>query len=143
MSSSTEAIKMRASSMLGVLTFFLAIFPGTLLAVFSAGLIVSLLSELPALIDASPARLLIALAISAMGIVGYVALWYAMVRPVTRGIAVGLLLGIVAALSGVALLWGESYFAGWAHAFLFGGPILMACVHIGRLLIAPMKSEPR
>ena len=118
---------------LGFTTFIVGIVPGTLLAwsaVIGLGVGVDALLTTP--IDGPRAFLGPAvLLFPVMGLVGYVALWRAALVPViTPTVAIGLSLGILGAAGALARLYVSQWSFSWFE--LFGGPIVIAVIHLGR-----------
>lgn len=119
--------------LLGFTTFIVGIAPGTLLA-WSAviGLGVGLDELLTTPIDGARAFLgLVVLLFPVIGLVGYIALWRAALVPaITPTVAIGLVLGILGAAGALAQLYVRQWSFSWFE--IFGGPILMSFIHLGR-----------
>jgi hypothetical protein len=115
--------------MLAIATIALGIVPATLLAFFillvSIGLFESSLSRSVSLVSGT-------LALFAFGTLGYVSLWLTLRKLLSLGVVLGLCAGMVSAAVGAVLLWDEAYLPRWALVYFFGGPILVAGVHLLR-----------
>jgi len=119
--------------LLGFTTFIVGIVPGTLLA-WSAvvALGVGVDEMLTAPVDGARIFLeLVVLLFPVFGLAGYVALWRAAFVPlITPFVAIGLGLGMLGAAGALARIYVRLWSFDWLE--IFGGPMVMAVVHLGR-----------